>query len=95
MKANAGDKSFYLFIAKMFQLDTDDKLELEDHLIVQHAVCITHTETNRAFTVVRRSHGCEFDYINASGNVTEQIIDDPMEAAKRAMSFLKSKTDRI
>lgn len=95
MKAKIGDKAYFLFIAKMFTLDRDDKLVLEDHAFNEKAVCITHTETQRAFTVVRQSYGCEFYYINTAGNIVEQIIDEPMAAAKRAMAFLNSKTDII
>lgn len=95
MQSKSGGKAYFLFIAKMFQLDQEDKLVLEDHAFNTNAICITHSVTHRAFTVVRRSYGCEFDYINAHGNVTEQIIDDPLIAARRAMSFLKGKSDRI
>lgn len=95
MKAKTGDKAYFLFIAKMFNLDRNDQLVLVDHAFNEKAVCITHTETQRAFTVVRKPYGCEFDYINAKGNVVEQIIDDPMIAAKRAMAFLNNKTDCI
>jgi hypothetical protein len=95
MKANTGDKAFFLFMAEMFHLDPDDKLELEEHNFLQRAMCVTHLETRRSFTVHRRVYGCEFDYINGNGNVTEQIIDDPIVAAERAMAFLNRTTDQI
>lgn len=95
MKAKTGDKTFFLFMAKMFNLDREDKLVLEDHAIVEKAVCITHIVTGRAFTVIRHEHGCEFDYLSITGNAVEQIIDEPVDAAKRAMAFLNQKTDQI
>lgn len=95
MRADAGDKTLFLFMAEMFHLDPDDKLEMVDHTFNQRARCITHTGTHRAFTVIRRSYGCEFDYIDGNGMYTEQIIDEPLSAAQRAIDFLNGKTDII
>lgn len=94
--SNPVDRIHFIYMAEMFRLDPDDKLEMEPHEFLGGVQCITHTQTKRSLQVRRGLSQIELDYLNTDVPVVGRLtVLDPIEAAERSIAFLNGDKDEI
>lgn len=92
---NATDKQYFLYLAEMFHLDIEDKLEMEDHAFQKGTLCITHKETKRAVQVRRDQTAVFLNYIDGNGRVENCVVEHDVVTARRTISFLNLEAKQI
>lgn len=83
---------FFMYIAEMYRLDTNDALVIEKHAYDKDRWCITCPATNRALQVAMVDYRTEINHLDANGNICKYDVYNHRQFALQSIMFLTGVT---